>query len=118
MKNRTAQASGFFLVVIIIVLIITPLLAQHEPYITHDTRPLITEGPFLVAPTQEGISIVWKTDTDCHSRVEYGESDELGNIAEVFRQGFLPVGTTHAIRLSGLTPGKTYCYKAVSTRVV
>jgi predicted phosphodiesterase len=118
MRNRTTKASGILFVVIIIVLSSTPLLAQHEPYITHDTRPLITEGPFLVAPTQDGISIVWKTDTDCHSRVEYGKSDELGNIAEVFRQGFLPVGTTHAIRLSGLTPGKTYNYKAVSTRVV
>jgi predicted phosphodiesterase len=118
MRNRTIQVSKIYFFGIILTLIIASLLAQHQPYITHNTRPLILEGPFLTAPSQDGITIVWKTDTDCHSRVEYGESEELGNIAEVFRQGFLPVGTTHAIRLSGLTPGSTYFYKAVSTRVV
>ena len=118
MRNRTKQASKIYFFAIILTLIFTTLPAQNQPYTIHDTRPLITEGPFLTAPSQEGVTIVWKTDTDCHSRVEYGETAELGNIAEVFRQGFLPVGTTHAIRLSGLTPGKTCFYKAVSTRVV
>ncbi len=93
-------------------------LAQDEPYITHETRPLITEGPFLAAPAQDGITIGWKTDTDCHSRVEYGETEALGSIAEEYPHGLLPIGTTHAIRLEGLTPGKTYYFKAVSTRVV
>lgn len=116
--NRKTDVPRILLVVALIALIGTPLLAQHEPYITHDTRPLIMEGPFLVAPTQDGVTVVWKTDTDCHSRIEYGESAELGNLAEVFRHGFVPVGTTHSIRLSGLTSGKTYHYKTVSTRVV
>ena len=118
MRNRTTKTSGFFLVVIMISLFSAPLLAQHEPYITHDTRPLIMEGPFLAAPTQDGVTIVWKTDTDCHSRVEYGESAALGGVAESFPHGLAPIGTTHAIRLSGLAPGKTYYYKTVSTRVV
>ena len=115
---KKTDAMRIFVVVALSGLIGTQLLAQHEPYITHDTRPLIMEGPYLVAPAQDGITIVWKTDTDCHSCIEYGESAELGNIADVFFHGLVPIGTTHSIRLSGLTPGKTYYYKAVSTRVV
>lgn len=105
-------------VVALIISFGTPLAAQDESYVTHDTRPVILEGPYLVAPTQDGITIAWTTDTDCHSRVEYGEGTGLGEVAEVFRHGFSPVGTTHAIRLSGLRSGKTYHYKVVSTRVV
>ena len=115
---KKTDAMRIFMVVALTGLIGTQLLAQHEPYITHDTRPLIMEGPYLVAPAQDGITIVWKTDTDCHSRIEFGESAELGNSAEVSHHGLVPFGTTHSIRLSGLTPGKTYYYKAVSTRVV
>lgn len=117
MKMKT-NVTRMCIVVALTALVGTQLLAQHEPYITHDTRPVIMEGPYLVAPTQDGIAIVWKTDTDCHSRVEYGESAALGNSAEIFPHGLIPIGTTHSIRLSGLTPGKTYYYKAVSTRVV
>ena len=118
MMKRKTEATRMFIVIVLTALIRPQLLAQHEPYITHDTRPLIMEGPYLVAPTQGGVSIVWKTDTDCHSRIEYGESAALENSAEVFRHGLVPIGTTHSIRLVGLTPGKTYYYKAVSTRVV
>jgi predicted phosphodiesterase len=116
--NRSASIRGLLPVVALIISFGTPLQAQDAPYVTHDTRPVILEGPYLVAPTQDGITIAWTTDTDCHSRVEYGQSVSLGEVAEVFRQGFSPVGTIHAIRLSGLTSGKTYHYRAVSTRVV
>jgi predicted phosphodiesterase len=106
------------LAALVLVLLVHPVIAQDEPYITHNTRPLITEGPYLVAPTQEGVSIVWKTDTDCHSRIEYGTSPELDSVAEIYEHGFVPIGTVHAIRLSGLNPGQKYHYKVVSTRVV
>ena len=115
---KKTETMRIFIVIALTALIGTQLLAQNEPYITHDTRPLIMEGPYLVAPAQDGVTIVWKTDTDCHSRVEYGESVVLGNSADVSHHGLVPYGTTHSIRLSGLTPGKTYYYKAVSTRVV
>jgi predicted phosphodiesterase len=104
--------------VLLFTFVITPILAQQRSYIVHDTRPLITEGPYLVSPSQDGITVAWKTDTDCHSRVEYGETEELGNVAEVFPHGMLPVGTTHVVRLAGLAPGRTYHYRVVSTQVV
>ena len=121
MRNKTMATTKykiFIFAFFLLCLTNAPLAAQDEPYITHETRPLITEGPYLAAPTQDGITIGWKTDTDCHSRVEYGETEALGSLAEEYPHGLLPIGTTHAIRLDRLTPGKTYYYKAVSTRVV
>ncbi len=118
MKNGRTNVKSVFLLTILLTFVSGPLQAQDEPYTIHDTRPLIMEGPFLVAPTQDGVTIVWKTDTNCHSRVEYGESVDLGEVAESFPYGLVPIGTTHAIRLSGLKSGKTYYYRTVSTRVV
>ncbi|UCF37819.1 MAG: metallophosphoesterase family protein [Acidobacteriota bacterium] len=92
--------------------------AQDREFITHNTRPLIVEGPYLVAPTSDSIRIVWITDTDCHSRIEFGTTPDLGEVAENDQHGLLPVGTTHVVHLSGLIPGQKYHYKAVSTRVV
>ena len=94
------------------------VLAQDEPYLVHDIRPLITEGPYLVAPTHDAICIVWKTDSDCHSRVEYGTSPDLGLVAEPDQHGLLPIGKIHTVRLTGLEPGQTYHYRVVSTMVV
>jgi hypothetical protein len=39
------------------------LLCQSEPYKVYDTKPVITEGPFLVALSDTAVSVVWMTDT-------------------------------------------------------
>jgi predicted phosphodiesterase len=61
---------------------------------------------------------VWTTDTPSHSEVRYGVGYQLNGRADAARHGLLPVGTVHAIRVTGLVPGRTYNYRAVSTRVV
>ncbi len=94
------------------------LQAQDEPYVVHEITPVIVEGPWLVAPTADGVSIVWVTDSECHSQVEFGTSADLGRVAENDRHGLLPIGTLHAVRLTGLTPGETCWYRVVSTMVV
>ncbi|MGH9769938.1 MAG: metallophosphoesterase [Blastocatellia bacterium] len=91
---------------------------QSEPFITHDTKPVITHGPYLLAPTETSITIVWMTDTPCHSKIRYGVNNELTHEVEVARHGLLPVGTRHAATITGLKPGQTYQYRVVSTRVV
>jgi predicted phosphodiesterase len=93
--------------------------AQDEPYKVHETLPVILDGPYLVAPSETGITVVWRTDTPCHSKVLFGRTGEdLERIAEPNEHGLLPVGTLHAIRLEELLPGQGYDYKVVSTRVV
>lgn len=95
-----------------------PLAAQHQPYTVHDTRPVITNGPYLLAPTENSATLVWMTDTPCHSKVVYGTDGDLSLVAEPQTHGLVPVGTRHVVWISSLQPGKTYNYKLVSTRVV
>ena len=92
--------------------------AQSEPYKVFDTRPVITEGPYLVATSGTSTTIVWLTDTPSHSKVRFGVNGDLDRTAEPQVDGLVPVGTRHVVHLTGLAPGTTYSYQAVSTRVV
>ena len=99
-------------------LLLLPAAAQHQPFITHDTRPVILHGPYLLAPDESSVTVAWITDTPSHSKVVYGASGKLDREAEPQQHGLVPVTTKHAVVISGLEPGRTYQYKAVSTRVV
>lgn len=92
--------------------------AQTKTFVVHETRPLIMHGPYLVAPTETGVTVVWTTDTPSHSKVLYGTGGKLTEMVEPAEHGLKPVGTLHTVRLTGLTPGQTYQYRVVSTRVV
>ena len=77
------------------------------------------QGPYISSLSETGATIVWLTDTPCHAKVVYGLAGEaLTNEADNAEAGLLPIGTLHAIHLSGLTAGRAYTYKAVATRVV
>ena len=93
-------------------------LAQSEPFIVHDTRPVITHGPVLVDPSETGVTVVWTTDTPSHSEVRYGAGTALDQRAESTHHGLIDIGTVHAIRITGLAPGRTYHYQVASTPVV
>ena len=97
------------------------LAFQSEPYKVFETKPVITDGPYLVALSDTAVSIVWLTDAPSHSRVRFGAGpagSPLNDVAEPENDGLVPVGLRHAVVLSGLKPGTTYRYQAVSTRVV
>lgn len=88
-----------------------------EPYVVYDTRPVITHGPYIIAPTETSATITWSTDTPCHSKVLYGIG-EPDTEAINQKDGMLPVGVFHTVHITGLKPGQTYKFRAVSTRVV
>ena len=92
--------------------------AQSEPYRVFDTRPVITEGPYLVATGETTATIVWFTDTPSHAKVRYGPAGDMSAVAEPQVDGLVPVGTRHVVHLSNLSPGTTYSYEVVATRVV
>ena len=101
----------------------TLLAAQQQPFIVHDTKPVITHGPYLVDPSETSVTIVWTTDTPSHALVRYGEVRDAGDgaldrEADSRSRGLLDVGTRHVVRLTGLLAGKTYRYQVVATRVV
>ena len=97
--------------------------AQSEPYKVFDTRPVITQGPYLVATSNTSTTIVWMTDAPSHSKVRYArgaglEAAALTSTAEPQESGLVPVGFRHVVHVTGLEPGATYSYQTVSTRVV
>lgn len=95
-----------------------PVHAQSEPYTVYDTRPVITEGPYLVGNSETTATIVWLTDTPSHAKVLYGTQGDLSATAEPQVDGLVPVGTRHVVHLNGLSAGTTYSYEVVATRVV
>ena len=113
-RNRRLALAAF-----VVGAFLTPAGAQREndPFIVHETRPIITHGPLLLDPSETGITILWMTDTPCHSRVLYG-MDKLDRIVEPEEDGLAPVGARHRVHLSDLKPGGVYQYRVVSTRVV
>src|SRR5690625_4108488 len=95
------------------------LFAQHQPYPVHETKPVIMQDPYLVDPSETGMTVAWKTDTPAHSKVVFGkEGEELNHTAESQEHGLLKVGTMHTVRIKDLEPGTTYQYKVMSRRVV
>lgn len=93
--------------------------AQDEPFIVHDAKAVIMQGPYLSSLSETGATVVWITDTPCHAKVVYGPKGEAPAMeADNAAHGLLPIGTRHVVHLTGLEPGRAYTYKAVATRVV
>jgi predicted phosphodiesterase len=113
-----AKISRTLILPVLLLAIAGPGHAQSEPYKVFDTRPVITEGPYLVATGETTATIVWLTDTPSHAKVRYGVGGDLSQVAEPQVDGLIPVGTRHVVHLKDLSPGTTYGYEAVATRVV
>ena len=90
-----------------ILAVAAPVLAQSEPYRVFDTRPVITEGPYLVATSETTVTIVWRTDTPSHAEVRYGPGSDLSMVAQPQLDGLVPVGTRHVVHLNKQLPGST-----------
>jgi predicted phosphodiesterase len=106
-----------------LLLIPSPGLAQSEPFKVFDTKPVVTQGPYLVATSGTTATIVWLTDSPSHAAVRYAKgaglpASALARVVESGRDGLLDVGLRHVVTLTGLEPGATYSYRIVSTRVV
>lgn len=80
----------------------------------------IVGGPYLQAPSPTGMTLVWTTNVNCVSKVEYGPSaDDMPNVAISTHHGLIDANTTlHRITVDGLRPGTAYYYRAISTEIV
>lgn len=92
----------------------------HTPYPVYDTKTVTQKGPYLLNPTQRGITICFYTAGKSVAKVLYWKKGDTGakQVAESQKYGLVPVGKMHSIRLKNLTPGTTYNYKIVSRRVI
>jgi len=80
----------------------------------------ITHGPYLQAVTESSATVVWFTNKNCVSRVEYAPAD--GNevlTAVASHHGLIDANAgIHKITLTGLKPGIRYNYQIISKEIV
>ncbi|MBY0275943.1 metallophosphoesterase family protein [Candidatus Binatia bacterium] len=65
----------------------------------------LTRGPYLTKARRTSVTVVWRTDVAGTSVVRWGAGTALDRVATG------PDGTTHKVRLTGLTPGARYSYR-------
>ena len=75
---------------------------------------------YLQNPATDGMSVYWLTYAPSHSWVEYGtDSLDMQQRAQTVDDGLiLANNTANRIRLTGLTPGTRYFYRACSRQVL
>jgi predicted phosphodiesterase len=88
----------------------------------------ISHGPYLQNPSETAMTIIWFTNKNCTSWVEYGTGENLQtfpkfgslvSIAKNSRRGLIEANSMrHAITISGLVPGKAYKYRVVSKEIL
>jgi predicted phosphodiesterase len=107
------------LILLLLVLTATPALAQDQDAApaTESAEPLaITHGPYLQLPGEDSMTIVWHTNRNAVSKIEYGQGDALDKTAVPSEHGLIPNDrTNHIVRLTGLQPGAAYKYRVAST---
>lgn len=80
----------------------------------------IVAGPCLQNPTETSMSIVWLTDVQCTSWVEYGSSEQtLDQKAFTSSHGLIDADQTiHRITIEGLPPASTCYYRICSKEML
>ncbi len=78
----------------------------------------IIAGPYLQAPTDTSITIIWITSTSSTATVEYGAGGELDKKAVLTTDGQIDANTRiHRIKITGLKPAEKYTYRVTSTEI-
>jgi len=67
------------------------------------------KGPYLQNLTATSVTIMWQSERPCRGAVAFGPDSALSDTVWENAEA-----TIHAVRLSGLEPGKAYRYRAVS----
>lgn len=79
----------------------------------------IVVGPYLQAPSETSMTVMWITDVNAVSWVEYGTSESLDEKAHPSRHGLIDADRTiHAVTIEGLSPGREYRYRICSKEIV
>jgi len=109
-------------VLMITLLNISPLvLAQSHSADSPEPNAVILAGPYLQAPLENSMTVMWLTDKRCTAWVEYGaDKDNLDQKAyDDTCDGLINAYiTTHKIRIKNLEPGTKYYYRVRSEEIL
>ncbi|WP_343303967.1 metallophosphoesterase family protein [Chitinophaga niabensis] len=74
--------------------------------------------PYLQNPAPTGMTIMWLSNKQCYSWVEFGETAALGTTANNSKEGLVDAyDRIHRIRLEKLKPNTTYYYQIKSKEI-
>ncbi len=102
------------------------LLQNNHVYAAEELK--ITHGPYLVEPGENSITVIWFTNKECVSWVEYCGENNFGvfptwggypQIAKSSHKGLIDANTKmHSIRIVNLKTGTKYRYRVVSKEIL
>ena len=79
----------------------------------------IVVGPYLQAPSETSMTVMWVTDVNAVSWVEYGRGESLDQRAHRSRHGLIDADQTiHMVTIEGLAPNREYRYRVCSKEIV
>lgn len=85
----------------------------------HPSNNIIYMSPYLMNPTNNGITVLWQTTVPCYSWVEYGTGLKHLKKERTLIDGQVACNTTlNKIRLKNLIPGKKYYYRICSQEIL
>lgn len=94
-------------------------LASTQNVEVPDSKHDFLTKPYLQAPTNDGITIMWLTNQLCLNWIEYGETEKLGTKAEQCTHGMMNTNSRiNTVTLTNLKPNTNYFYKVVSKQIV
>ena len=79
-----------------------------------ESPPSTYMTPFLQTPTPNSIYICWHSDGSTESKVEYGLTEELGQISTGSYHTFSESLIWHWVKMENLLPDTDYYYKVIS----
>lgn len=94
-------------------------LASNSNIEVLDSKHDFLTKPYLQAPTNDGITIMWLTNQLCLNWVEYGETENLGTKAQQCAHGMMNTNSKiNTVTLTNLKPNTTYYYKVYSKQIL
>ncbi|WP_409417077.1 metallophosphoesterase [Flavobacterium sp. PS2] len=94
-------------------------LASNTNVEVLDSKHDFLTKPYLQAPTNDGITIMWLTNQLCLNWVEYGETEKLGIKVQQCAHGMMNINSRiNTVTLTNLKPDTTYYYKVFSKQIL
>ncbi len=79
----------------------------------------IAVQPYLQNPSENGITVMWRTSEPACAWVEYGTDTTRLNVARVVENGIVLANVTkHKVRIDGLIPNQKYYYRVCSQKAL
>ena len=113
---------------ILFILIFFSILILPGDFSFSQEKLAITHGPYLLDPAENEMTVVWFTNKNSVSWVEYSDDKSFGTfptwggypqIAKSSNNGLIDANTTqHSIRIKNLEKGTKYKYRIVSKEIL